>query len=169
MYIKNGITNTGYKLEKADGSIVLNAPKEMWEAEGWSEFVEKEYADEQPEPGKSVVDLKEEIIEECKNFYNNVVLEVSFQKSLTWIPLEKRISYIYILNQLKSKEETVNFEGIQLSIEKAISYLEQMNEYAFKCNNVYSNHLKMIAAFKSVEELEMYDYTVGYPDMLKFE
>ena len=168
MYTKDGKLSDGYLLEKADGSLAFNAPEEDWLAEGWVKYEEPKQ-EKFAEPTKNIVNVRREIVDECNAFYNNTILEVNFKGSLIWIPLEKRISYLYILDQLKDTEKTVVYRDEELSTELAISYLKQMNEYAFKCNTVHDNHLRKLVRIKDIEELEHYDYTTDYPDMLKFE
>lgn len=168
MYIKDGKLNDGYLLEKADGSLAFNAPEEDWLAEGWVKYEEPKQ-EKFAEPTKNIIDVRREIVDECNAFYNNIVLQVNFKGSLIWIPLEKRISYLYVLKQLKDIEKTVTYRDEELTTDSAIFYLEQMNKYAFTCNTIHDNHLRKLVGFKKIEELEQYDYTTDYPDILKFE
>lgn len=53
-----------------------------------------------------------------------------------------------------------------LDCDAAISMLSALELYALDCYNVTAQHEVAVAALESVEEVEAYDYTTGYPDKL---
>ena len=57
---------------------------------------------------------------------------------------------------------------VELSIDKAKSFLSKLEEYAGKCYINTTKHLLAIKDFKTVEDVINYDYTTGYPDKLNF-
>lgn len=55
---------------------------------------------------------------------------------------------------------------VELSIDKAKSFLSKLEEYAGKCYINTTKHLLAIKDFKTVEDVINYDYTTGYPDKI---
>ena len=51
----------------------------------------------------------------------------------------------------------------------AIFLYAQIESYALDCQNVTEQHKAAILALNTVEEVDAYDITAGYPEMLKFE
>lgn len=165
MYIKNGEINSGYLLRKADGSISFNAPKEDWLAEGWEEYAEFENIQIEPEsnPVENLQTLKREIIGECTEFYNSVILQVQIDQQFDWIPINLRAAYRDTLEDLKAVGETkVNWKGKDILIDEAVDYLKKVNVYEYRCKKIYDTHIKNISKLETTEEMEMYDYTKGY-------
>lgn len=162
LYKKNGKVSSGYKLVKEDGTIVLNAPEEMWLAEGWIVF--------EPVPEEEPVELKFEriqssILDECQNFYESVILKVNFNGELLWVPFADRVGYKSYLEDIQEAGITeYNYKGVTLSVEQALVILRQVNVYEFRCNQIYEQHVANIKAFTSIQDLENYDYTSGYPE-----
>ena len=55
---------------------------------------------------------------------------------------------------------------VELSIDKAKSFLSKLEEYAGKCYINTTKHLLAIKDFKTVEDVINYAYTTGYPDKI---
>lgn len=55
---------------------------------------------------------------------------------------------------------------VELSTDKAKSFLSKLEEYAGKCYINTTKHLLAIKDFKTVEDVINYDYTTGYPDKI---
>ncbi|KAA4005507.1 DUF4376 domain-containing protein [Bacteroides ovatus] len=55
-----------------------------------------------------------------------------------------------------------------LSIEKAIDMLQQIELYALACYDTTQRHISTINQLETKEEIESYDYYVGYPGKLSF-
>lgn len=51
--------------------------------------------------------------------------------------------------------------------DKAIQMLSALEMYALECFNVTAAHKKAVAEMSTVEEVLGYDYTAGYPEVLK--
>lgn len=51
--------------------------------------------------------------------------------------------------------------------DKAIQLLSALEMYALECFNVTAAHKKAVAEMSTVEEVLVYDYTAGYPEMLE--
>ena len=56
-----------------------------------------------------------------------------------------------------------------LSIEQAQNIISHIEAYAKDCYNVTALHKKAVSELNSIEEVEKYDITAGYPAQLKME
>lgn len=56
-----------------------------------------------------------------------------------------------------------------LSIEQAQNIISHIEAYAKDCYNVTAAHKKAVSELASIEEIEKYDITAGYPAQLKME
>lgn len=57
---------------------------------------------------------------------------------------------------------------ITLAVELAIALLSALELYALECFNVTAQHKANVEALDSIEAVEAYDYTAGYPQRLSF-
>lgn len=55
-----------------------------------------------------------------------------------------------------------------LTVEMAIQMLYAIELYASACYDNTQKHLATIAGLETIEEVDNYDYTTGYPDKLNF-
>ena len=51
--------------------------------------------------------------------------------------------------------------------DKAIQLLSALEMYALDCFNVTASHKQAVSELTTIEEVEAYDYKVGYPKMLE--
>lgn len=67
-----------------------------------------------------------------------------------------------------SKTTTLWLGETQLEVDcdKAIQLLSALEMYALQCFNVTAAHKKAVGGLESVEEVQAYDYTTGYPGKL---
>lgn len=91
-----------------------------------------------------------------------------------WFSVQERLNYKQSVEAAKLLgEEILDFlvNGIPFSISviNAEYMLAQIQRYADKCYMVTEQHKANVNALTTVEEVESYDYTQGYPEMLKFE
>lgn len=67
--------------------------------------------------------------------------------------------------RIDDRRDGVSFD---ISCKKLLGFLSELKEYAVMCFNKTSDHLAAIAALQTVEEVESYDYTEGYPENKEF-
>lgn len=58
---------------------------------------------------------------------------------------------------------------MEVPCDTAIQLLSALEMYALKCFNVTAAHKKAVSELTSIEEVEKYDITAGYPAQLKME
>lgn len=90
-----------------------------------------------------------------------------------WLPKDTRVGLMNSVNIEKDagKEySTVWFGGMCITVRcvEAISILSALEMYALECYNVTAQHKANIDQMESISDVQSYDYTVGYPQKLKF-
>lgn len=91
-----------------------------------------------------------------------------------WIPRETRVSLqnstaILLKNGIERAslwQDTTHFE---LPCTLLLQLLDAIEIYALQCFNKTAEHKANVIKASSLEEVQHYDYTVGYPDKLRFE
>ena len=90
-----------------------------------------------------------------------------------WFTVQERLNYKQSVEAAKLLgEETLDFlvNGMPftVSVTSAEYMLAQIQRYADKCYMVTEQHKYNVNNLTTVEEINNYDYTQGYPEMLKF-
>lgn len=67
------------------------------------------------------------------------------------------------------KTTTLWLGGLKLVVDcdKAIQLLSALEMYALECFNVTASHKATVGELKTIEEVEAYNYSTGYPKMLE--
>ena len=55
-----------------------------------------------------------------------------------------------------------------IPIPDALAMLNALELYALNCYNVTQSHIAAVRSLQTIEEIENYDYTIGYPEKLSF-
>ena len=58
--------------------------------------------------------------------------------------------------------------SVDINCEKLLSMLSALEVYAIDCYNKTTDHIYAVNNLTTVEEIEAYDYRVGYPEKLTF-
>lgn len=91
-----------------------------------------------------------------------------------WADKATRVGLVNAAQAAKTLgNETVSF-GIQgfsitLPCEQCLQMLYALEMYALACYNVTLNHKNTVDSLENVEDIDNYNYTVGYPEKLNFE
>lgn len=90
-----------------------------------------------------------------------------------WLDKSTRVGLMNSTNiekEARYENTTLWFGGQSYTIpcETAIQMLSSLELYALNCYNVTAQHKSSVEAMETVEELESYDYTEGYPEKLVF-
>lgn len=155
--------------EKEVKTQIINPKEEQLLADGWVEYVI-------PEP------TKEERITRAKgSLYRAIeaydssseVNSFSVQGLPIWLDKATRAGLL-LRFQAEQAQGLVStslwYNGTQfpLNVEQAIQMLYAIELYASACYDNTQRHYAAINALTTVEELEQYDYKVGYPEKLRF-
>ena len=91
-----------------------------------------------------------------------------------WLSKSTRLGLINSINIEKEAGRTdtsiwINSALFILPIEKATDILHQIELYALACFDTTQRHMKSIQQLETKEEIEAYDYCIGYPRKLSFD
>ena len=103
---------------------------------------------------------------------SDAVNSLTFHGIKTWLTRTVRDGYNTSITAAKNLgEPTVTFmvgdNEMQLPVEQARRVLDLVQRYADACFIVTERHKIAVRALQTVEEVESYDYTRGYPEKLK--
>ena len=89
-----------------------------------------------------------------------------------WLDKETRVGLMnstQITRDMGQDTTTMWFDGYKLEVrcDMAIMLLSSLEMYALECFNVTAAHKKAVSELTTIEEVEAYDYKVGYPKMLE--
>lgn len=157
---------------KNGGFVTTNPTHEQIIADGWVEYI----APPKPEPtaeellNRAKRDKRSEIedydkSEEVNQFY--------IGETPMWLDKETRtgLKLRFEAEIAMGKTDTTLWaDGVQypLSLETAIQMLYALEVYASMCYDRTQAHLAAIDAMTTIEEVENYDHTSGYPEKLRF-
>lgn len=102
---------------------------------------------------------------------SDAVNSLTFNGIKTWLTPDVRANYLVSLDAAELLGETdITFvvEGVQASlpIKQVRLLLARIQRYADACFIVTEGHKQAVRALQTVEEVEAYDYTTGYPEKL---
>lgn len=102
---------------------------------------------------------------------SEAVNSLTFNGLKTWLTPNVRANYLVSLDAAELLGETdITFvvEGVQASlpIKQVRLLLAKIQRYADACYIVTEGHKRAVKALQTVEEVESYDYTTGYPEKL---
>ena len=114
---------------------------------------------------------KENKLQELKYYdKSNDINDFSFAGQDMWITRNDRQTILTRLNSNKTiglEKDTIN--GVELPIDTWIGIISQIENYASKCYDKTQEHKSNIEKLTTKEEVENYNFKVGYPDKLEFE
>lgn len=148
---------------------IFNPTDEMLFDAGWKIYVK-------PEP------TEEELFNESKKFKMDEVIrydssrevnEFYIQEIPVWLDKATRAGLMLRFNSelaLKKENTTLWYEGYSftLPLNSAMQMLYALEVYASECYDNTQLHLANIEKIETKEELDAYDYRVGYPEKLRF-
>ena len=103
---------------------------------------------------------------------SDAVNSLTFNGLKTWLTRTVRDGYDTSITAAKNLgEPNVTFmvgdNEMQLPVEQARRVLDLVQRYADACYLVTERHKIAVRALQTVDEVEKYDYTTGYPEKLK--
>lgn len=91
-----------------------------------------------------------------------------------WIDKATRVGLVNAINSaiaLDNEDITFGIQDISVTLpcQQALQMLYALEMYALACYNVTLNHKNTVYSLETVEDIDAYDYTAGYPEKLRFE
>lgn len=169
-YIKNGIVKKKNAIViHKDGSQIINPPHELLIECGWEEYTTPELTDEQK------LDLaKQRKIDEINLYDKSLAVEsFSINGMDVWLDKATRNGLMLRFNSelaLNKEMTTLWYEdkSFTLPLNAAIQMLYALEVYASECYDNTHYHISNVKKMTSIDEINLYDYTTGYPDKLEF-
>ena len=101
------------------------------------------------------------------------VNDVTINGMHTWFDKATRVGLRNSTNVLKKlgNETTslwVNNKEITIKCDQLTDMLDKLEVYALNCFDITSKHKRNVYQLSTIEEIENYDYTSGYPEKLTF-
>ncbi|WP_195252094.1 DUF4376 domain-containing protein [Hoylesella timonensis] len=159
---KDGQAYQGEPME-IEGKRVYNPTDEMLMRAG---YVCVEDVEEELQRAKEV-----KIAEIASYSDSDAVNSLTFNGIKTWLTRTVRDGYNTSITAAKNLgEPNVTFmvgdNEMQLPVEQARRVLDLVQRYADACFLVTERHKRAVRALQTVDEVESYDYTKGYPEKL---
>lgn len=151
-----------------DGRIFAGVPTEQQLAEwGFEPYTP-------PVPERTLEIAKSEKIAQIIAYdTSDAVNSFTLDGDTMWISRDDRISLMNSTTILKNagQETTTLWYGGQkytLPCDTLIQMLSALEVYALQCYDVTEEHKAAVNALTTIEEVDAYDYTTGYPEHLTF-
>lgn len=153
--------------DKVVNTNTYNPTEEMLFADGWVEYVTPVYEPTIEDYRKRKKDeiLRYDSSDEVNAFY--------MQGQRMWLDKATRAGLMLRFQAEQAIGRLITtlwYEGMmfELPIGNAIQMLLAIELYASQCYDNTQRHLANIANLETIEEVESYDYRVGYPEKLSF-
>lgn len=184
-YIKNGEFYNGYvitgmrnvEVRQENGTIVkeqqegpiFNPTEEQLLENGWEVYVEPELTVEQ-KFNKAKNTLKSTI---KKYDSSDAVNQFTINGKQMWLTYSQR-------QQLKTSVEAYNATGVEtvtkwfdgqeytFPVDTWLNMLARLEVYAGEAKNVTDAHIAAVDSLNTIQEVEAFNYTAGYPQKLVF-
>lgn len=155
--------------DKVVGTNTYNPSEKMLLADGWVEYVQPEPTEEELLQ-RAKIRKKQEIEAYDKSDEVNLFY---IGDTPMWLDKETRTGLMLRFQAeiaLGNENTTLWANGVQypLPLATAVQMLYALEVYASACYDNTQRHLSEADALTTVEAIEAYDYTWGYPEKLRF-
>lgn len=131
-----------------------------------------------PAPVRTLEQAKEEKIRQIEEFdnsnaVNKIIIKIGENTINTWFTPEKRADYKASIDAaellgMETVSPVFSGQSIEIPTATAKTALAQIQIYANRCYNVTEKHKAAVNALDTIEAVDSYDYTIGYPEKLTF-
>lgn len=167
-WIKDGVFASG--TIELEGCVVCNPTEDMLIKAGY-----KEYQEPVPTEAEKLGQAKAEKIAEIDAYdTSSAVNGFTLNGTVVWLDKATRVGLMNSTSITKAMGQptTTLWLGeskMVVPCDTAIQLLSALEMYALECFNVTAAHKKAVSELTSIEEVEKYDITAGYPAQLKME
>lgn len=175
-WIKNGVFASD--TIELNGCVVCNPTEDMLRQAGYEEYVEPPLTEkeklEQAKADKIAEIETYDTSDKVNGFYLNGML-IPWSKDDPSSPnVDKRMGLRQnIADKVALGEENISIwmKGMSFTMPcaQAEMLMRSIENYAYECFNVTAAHKVAVSELTSIEEIEKYDITAGYPAQLRME
>lgn len=166
---ENKIITTPSDEQIAINEVIYNPSHEQIIEDGWKSYIALEPTEEE------ILQLeKDSKIDDVLRYdsSNNVNLFYIGEYSI-WLDKATRAGLMLRFQSekaIKRTETTLWYDGIPfpLALNSAMEMLYALENYASMCYDNTQSHIANIKNLTTIEEVQAYDFTTGYPDKLRF-
>ena len=154
--------------DKVINTNTFNPTEEMILADGWVEYTTPVY-----EP--TIEDYRRNKIREITRFDSSPEVNIFYiGEQDMWLDKATRVGLkLRFETEMEDgdTETTLWYEGIPfiLNLTTANKMLHAIEKYASKCYDNTQRHIGNVNKLTTIEEIEAYDYKIGYPEKLVFD
>ena len=170
LYIKNNkIKKRSEIIISRNGFNTFNPSEEMLFSDGWVEYSDPEPTDE--ELFRQALNNK---INEIKEYdSSSLINEFTINDFPVWLDKATRTGLMLRFqseNAVGLTSTTLWYSGVSFSLEltQALRMLYAIEIYASQCYDNTERHISEVSKLTTIEEINEYDFTTGYPEKLKF-
>ena len=169
-YIKNNERKYANEIViRKDGMQILAPTEAMILEDGWVEYIKPELTEEQ-KLDRAKATMKHRLKDYDASSRVNLF---TIGETSIWLDKATRAGLMlrFQAEIATGKENTVLWYGNQqfpLPLSAAMQMLYALELYASECYDNTQSHYAAIDALTTVEDVEAYDFTVGYPEKLRF-
>lgn len=167
-YIKNNEVKFRNEIViRKDGMQTINPTEEMIYEDGWEDYITPQYVE-------TIDNVRERKIHEIIDYDSSPDVNEFFVNGIpVWLDKATRAGLMlrFDAEQAIGKEyTTLWYNGIQfaMTIVQGRQMLYAIENYASACYDNTQLHLSVLSTLQSVDEIENYDHTTGYPEKLNF-
>ena len=126
------------------------------------------------EPQYSLDDVRKNKVSEIQMFDKSAdVNSFKIEGESVWLDKSTRVGLfnsISIEKNVGKTHTTLWYDAVKyvIPIPNALAMLNALELYALNCYNVTQSHIAAVRSLQTIEEIENYDYTIGYPEKLSF-
>ena len=164
LYIKEGVIRERNRITIMKDDVQIICPQhEMLIADGWTLYVT---------PERTIEQAKQSKIQEIDTYDRSIeVNSFILNGNSVWLSKSDRVvlvNSIQIEQSAGREKSTLWFNGVKLEIEcgLALQLLAALELYALDCYNVTSSHKYNVGLLEDITDIDLYDYTTGYPEKL---
>lgn len=125
--------------------------------------------------GKTLEEAKEMLLAEIDAYDKSSAVNGFYLNGATvWLDKSTRVGLMNstTITKAMGQPTTILWLGeskMEVPCDTAIQLLSALEMYALECFNVTAAHKKAVSELNSIEEVEKYDITAGYPAQLRME
>ena len=169
----NGFIFKGSDTYTSEIYCAKDAELQDYEVVAYSDYLRSE--NKKKYDGKTLEEAKEMLLAEIDAYdTSSAVNGFALNGTVVWLDKATRVGLMNSTSITKAMGQptTTLWLGeskLEIPCDTAIQLLSALEMYALECFNVTAAHKKAVSELTTIEEVEKYDITTGYPAQLKME